>query len=85
MAGIEGADSFPEGHNVGNKTFYGFQLNPDDGGLVIDMIDDGTKVIKLPNLQDDIIDKYAYKHWVWSDHLLQFQWGDNGHLQVKII
>ena len=84
MAVIEGADSFPEGNDVGNKTFYGFQLNPDDGGLLVDMIDDGTKAITLPNLQDDIIDKYAYKHWVLSGNLLQFQWGNNGHLQVKI-
>ncbi len=85
MYSIEGGDSFPEENDIANKTFYGFQLDPDDGGLVIDMIDDGTKAIKLPNLQDRIIDKYAYKHWVWSDRLLQFQWGDNGHLQVKII
>jgi hypothetical protein len=83
MAVIEGADSFPD--DIKNKTFYGFQLNPDNGGLEIDMIDDGTKAITLPNLQDDIIDKYAYKHWVWSDHVLQFQWGNNGHLQVKIV
>lgn len=85
MAGIEGGDSFPEGNDIANKTFYGFRLNPDDGGLVVAMIDDDSMPIDLPNLQDGIIDKYAYKHWVWSDHLLQFQWSDNGHLRVKII
>jgi len=85
MAGIEGADGFPEGLDVGGKTFYGFRLNPDDGGLDVEMIDDDSQVITLPNLQDNIIDKYAYKHWVWSNNALQFQWSENGHLQVKIV
>lgn len=85
MASIEGGDSFPQNLDIANKTFYGFRLNPDNGGLDVEMIDDGTQAITLPNLQDGIIDKYAYKHWVWSQNMLQFQWGDSGHLQVKII
>lgn len=85
MAGIEGADSFPEGNDIANKTFYGFRLNPDNGGLDVEMIDDDTMPIQLPNLQDGIINKYSYKHWVWSQNSLQFQWGNNGHLQVKIV
>ena len=85
MAGIEGADGFPEGLDLGDKTFYGFRLNPDDGGLEVNMIDDDSEAVELPNLQDGIIDKYAYKHWVWSKTSLQFQWSSNGHLQVKIV
>jgi len=85
MAGIEGADGYPEGLDLANKTFYGFRLNPDDGGLDVEIIDDDTQAVTLPNLQDEIIDKYAYKHWVWSQNALQFQWSSNGHLQVKIV
>jgi len=85
MAGIEGADGYPEGLDLANKTFYGFRLNPDNGGLEVNMIDDDSEAVELPNLQDEIIDKYAYKHWVWSQNALQFQWSTNGHLQVKIV
>jgi hypothetical protein len=60
-------------------------LNPDNGGLEVNMIDDDSEAVELPNLQDEIIDKYAYKHWVWSQNALQFQWSTNGHLQVKIV
>jgi len=85
MAGIEGADDYPEVLDLANKTFYGFKLNPYNGGLDVQLIDDDTMAVSLPNLQDKIIDKYAYKHWVWSQNSLQFQWSDNGHLQVKIV
>jgi hypothetical protein len=85
MAGIEGADGYPEGLDLADKTFYGFKLNPDNGGLEVNMIDDDSEAVELPNLQDEIIDKYAYKHWVWSQNALQFQWSTNGHLQVKIV
>jgi hypothetical protein len=85
MAGIEGADGYPEGLDLADKTFYGFRLNPDNGGLEVNMIDDDSEAVELPNLQDEIIDKYAYKHWVWSQNALQFQWSTNGHLQVKIV
>jgi len=84
MAGIEGADGYPEGLDLADKTFYGFRLNPDNGNLEVNMIDDDSEAVQLPNLQDEIIDKYAYKHWVWSQNALQFQWS-NGHLQVKIV
>jgi len=85
MAGIEGADGYPEGLDLADKTFYGFRLNPDNGNLEVNMIDDDSEAVQLPNLQDEIIDKYAYKHWVWSQNALQFQWSTNGHLQVKIV
>ena len=85
MAGIEAANGYPEGLDLADKTFYGFKLNPDNGGLEVNMIDDDSEAVELPNLQDEIIDKYAYKHWVWSQNALQFQWSTNGHLQVKIV
>lgn len=85
MAGIEGGDGYPEGLDVADKAFYGFKLDPDTGDLVVYQIDDDSMAVELPNLQDGIIDKYAYKHWVWSKNTLQFQWSSNGHLQVKIV
>lgn len=73
---------FYEGSDLSNKTFYGFRLDPDTGNLNVEVINDGTSAVVLP--QDDIIDKYDYKQWVWSQNTLDFQW-DKGHLQVKMI
>jgi hypothetical protein len=73
---------FYEGSDLANKTFYGFRLDPDTGNLNVEVINDGTSAVVLP--QDDIIDKYDYKQWVWSQNTLDFQW-DKGHLQVKMI
>lgn len=64
-----------------DKTFYGFRLNPDDGGLTVELINDGSAIV-LP--QDEIIDKYDYKQWIWSEDTLDFQW-DKGHLQLKVL
>ena len=73
---------FYQGSDLANKTFYGFRLDPDTGNLNVEIINDGTSAVVLP--QDDIIDKYDYKQWVWSQNTLDFQW-DKGHLQVKMI
>jgi hypothetical protein len=83
--GIFGQDGFPENGNVSDKTFYGFKLSGETGNLDLQIIDDDSVAIKLPDLQDDIVDKDDYKHWVWSQNSLQFQWTDDGHLQVKIV
>lgn len=73
---------FYDGSDLANKTFYGFRLNPDTGQLTVEIINDGTSAVILP--QDGIIDKYDYKQWVWTQNTLDFKW-DNGHLQVKMI
>jgi hypothetical protein len=73
---------FYEGSDLADKTFYGFRLDPDSGNLNIEIINDGTSV-NLP--QEGFIDKYDYKQFVWSRDTLQFQWGNNGHLQVKFL
>lgn len=62
------------------KTLYGFRLNPDTGHLDIEVINDGSPIV-FP--QDDIIDKFDYKQWVWTLRTLTFQWAD-GHLQMGI-
>ncbi len=73
---------FYEGSDLADKSFYGFRLNPDNGQLTVEIINDGVSAVVLP--QDSILDKYDYKQWVWSQNSLNFQW-DKGHLQVKII
>ncbi len=73
---------FYEGTDLADKTFYGFRLNPADGGLNIEIINDGSPVA-LP--QDGVIDPNDYKQWFWSRDTVRFQWGSNGHLQVKFL
>lgn len=73
---------FYEGSDLADKTFYGFRFNPDDGGLVIEVINDGSPVV-LP--QDTVIDKYDYRQWFWTRDTVQFQWAPNGHLQARFL
>lgn len=85
MSGIEGSNGLPEGLDVTNKVFYGFKLDPQTGKLTLQIIDDDTSAIKLPDLGDNISEADGYKNWFWSKNLVQFQWGNQGHLQVKIV
>ena len=73
-----------EGTDLADKTFYGFRLNLDTGHLNVEVITptDGDPVV-LP--QDGLFDKADYRQWVWSRDTLRFQWGNNGHLQVKFL
>lgn len=75
---------FYEGTDLADKTFVGFRFNPDTGHLDIEVItpDDGDAVV-LP--QEGVIDKYDYVQWVWTRDTLSFQWGNKGHLQVKML
>lgn len=70
------------GTDLADKTFYGFRLNPDDGGLNIEIINDGS-VVSLP--QEGITDKYDYKQWFWSRNTVRFSWGNNGHLIAEFV
>lgn len=72
---------FYEGTDLADKVFYGFRLDPDNGGLTIEVLDGDTAVV-LP--QNDIIDKYDYKQWFWSKDTVQFEWS-NGHLHMRLI
>lgn len=71
-----------EGMDLVDKVFYGFRLNPDDGGLNVEVLDGDTPV-SLP--QEGIIDKYDYKQWIWSKDTIQFYWGDKGHLLMRLV
>ena len=73
---------FYEGTDLVDKVFYGFRLDPDTGNLNVEILDGDTPV-SLP--QDGTIDKYDYKQWVWSKDTIQFEWGSNGHLLMRLI
>lgn len=74
-------ETFPD--DISKSVFFGFRLNPDDGGLVVEKIDDSTMTITIPN--PEMIDKYDYKHWIWSSHTLKFSWNNTGHLLLEVI
>jgi hypothetical protein len=59
---------FYEGTDLADKVFYGFRLDPDNGGLTIEVLD-GDTAVSLP--QNEIIDKYDYKQWFWSKDTVQ--------------
>lgn len=73
---------FYEGTDLANKVFYGFRLDHDTGNLNIEVLDGDTPV-SLP--QDGVIDKYDYKQWLWSRDTIQFEWGNKGHLLMRLI
>jgi hypothetical protein len=73
---------FYEGTDLADKVFYGFRLDPDTGNLNIEILD-GDIPVSLP--QENIIDKYDYKQWVWSKDTIQFEWGNQGHLLMRLI
>jgi hypothetical protein len=75
---------FYEGTDLGDKTFYGFRFDAATGNLNIEVIGptDGSPVATS---QDGVIDVDDYKQSVWTRDTLGFQWGNKGHLQVKIV
>lgn len=76
MAGIY------EGTDLVDKTFYGFRLNPDDGGLNVEVINDGS-VVYMP--LEGMVDKYDYKQWFWSRDTVRFSWDNKGHLIAEFV
>ena len=73
---------FYEGTDLVDKVFHGFRLDPDTGNLTVEILDGDTPVT-LP--QDDIIDKYDYKQWLWTKDTIQFEWGSKGHLLMRML
>jgi hypothetical protein len=73
---------FYEGTDLADKVFYGFRLDPDTGNLNVEVLDGDTPV-SLP--EEGTIDKYEYKQWVWSKDTIQFEWGNKGHLLMRLI
>lgn len=73
---------FYVGTDLVDKVFHGFRLDPDTGNLTVEILDGDTPVT-LP--QDDIIDKYDYKQWLWTKDTIQFEWGSKGHLLMRML
>ncbi len=65
------------------NAFYGFRIDTLTGSLYVDVIDDDTMVIKLPD-PNYIKDVDDYRDFFWQKQSdATFQWGQNGHLEVK--
>jgi hypothetical protein len=75
---------FYDGTDYANKTFYGFKLIQATGQLSIDVINDGTATVSLPQ-STYILAPNQYVSWVWSTDVYQFRWGTNGHLEMVFI
>jgi hypothetical protein len=81
LAGALGG--FPTIEEIGDKTFYGWKLNPTTGRLTVTKIDssDGT-VVDLP--KNDILRDNDYKVWIWTTSLLKLSWSaDHLHMEVN--
>ena len=76
------AHGFYEGTALADKTFYGVRLKQ-TGDLNVDVINDGTTAVVLPD--DNVIDPEAYKTWFWSADTITFRWGEHGHLLMEMI
>lgn len=72
-----------EGTALADKTFHGFRLDPNTSDLNVEIINDGTTVVSIPD--NNTTDPTAYKHWFWSADTITFRWGDNGHLLMEMI
>jgi hypothetical protein len=73
---------FYEGTDLVDKVFHGFRLDPNTGNLTVEILDGDTPV-SLP--QDNIIDPLDYKQWLWTKDTLQFYWGNQGHLLMRML
>jgi hypothetical protein len=73
---------YPTIEEIGDKTFYGWKLNPTTGRLTVNKIDsgDGT-VVDLP--KDNILRDNDYKVWVWTTSLLKLSWSTD-HLYMEV-
>ena len=72
-----------DGTDLADKVFYGLRLNHATGDLTVEVIDDGSELIVLP--QDDVVDPNAYKITLWSRDTLDFRIDARGHLQLTIV
>jgi hypothetical protein len=73
---------YPTIEEIGDKTFYGWKLDPTTGRLTVSKIDsnDGT-VVDLP--KDNILRDNDYKVWVWTTSLLKLSWSTD-HLYMEV-
>lgn len=77
---------FPSIEEIGDKSFYGFKLDPSTGRLTVEKINsDYASAVDLP--KDNILRDNDYKAWVWTSSLLGFEWdtptGDHLYMEVN--
>lgn len=69
--------------DMGDATFYGFRLNPVNGQLTIEVINNGDGTIQLPF--DYILNVNDYRQWLWSKRALNFVSGAKGHILMQTL
>ena len=73
-----------EGTQYGDKTFYGFKLNPVNGDLTVEIINDGTTPVMIPDPEN--IGGDDYRQHFWSVDSIEFQFNHaTGHLQMVFL
>ena len=70
------------GTDLADKTFYGFQLDPNSGDLSVDVIANGNKAIVFPDPNSPQVGDY--RQFVITDRTLTFQIDARGHLILNI-
>ena len=66
---------------LANATFHGFKLDHATGNLTIDIIDDDSVPIKLP--QEGVLDPDDYKAHFWTRDTIKYSIDSNGHLIAR--
>lgn len=73
---------YPTIEEIGDKTFYGWKLNPTTGRLTVTKIDsDDGSVVDLP--KENILRDNDYKVWIWTTSLLKLSWNSD-HLNMEV-
>ena len=79
----EPAKGMYTGTALADKTFYGFKLDNATGDLTVEIINDGTTTVVLPD--ENITDPTGYKTYVWSEDTFRFTINSSGHLLLEML
>lgn len=79
----EALGGYPTIEEIGDKTFYGWKLDPTTGRLTVTKIDsDNNSVVDLP--KTNILRDNDYKVWIWTTSLIKLSWsGDHLNMEVN--
>jgi hypothetical protein len=78
----EALGGYPTIEEIGDKTFYGWKLNPTTGRLTVTKIDsDDGSVVDLP--KTGILRDNDYKVWIWTTSLIKLSWSED-HLNMEV-
>ena len=81
MAHSDSTGGIYEGTQYGDKTFYGFKLDPINGDLTVEIINDGSTPIMITDPEN--IGGDDYRQHFWSVDSIEFQFNHTtGHLQM---